>query len=83
MLQVKTAIEKATLYTGASDKSIANATLLISGETLEYVGPYRGAMQCAKLEQKRMASRSVELFAKRYRLDHLQIRSNRRSFTPD
>jgi imidazolonepropionase-like amidohydrolase len=40
MLKVQTAIEKATVYTGVSDKAISNATLLISGEVLEYVGPH-------------------------------------------
>lgn len=38
MLQVHTAIENVTLYDGVKDKSLSRATLLISGEKLEYVG---------------------------------------------
>jgi imidazolonepropionase-like amidohydrolase len=39
MLKVNTAIEKVTLYDGAGDKALKDATLLISGEKLVYVGP--------------------------------------------
>ena len=38
MLKVDVAVENATVYTGASEKALSNATILISGETLEYVG---------------------------------------------
>ncbi len=38
MLKVQTAIHKATLYNGASDKPIADATILIAGETIAYAG---------------------------------------------
>jgi imidazolonepropionase-like amidohydrolase len=40
MLKVSTAIEKATVYTGASDKALSDATILFSGETIEYVGAH-------------------------------------------
>ena len=35
MLKVNTAIENTTVYTGSSEKALTNATILISGETLE------------------------------------------------
>jgi imidazolonepropionase-like amidohydrolase len=38
MLKIHTAIENVTLYDGVKDKSLSRATLLISGEKLEYVG---------------------------------------------
>ncbi|HET9869690.1 MAG TPA: amidohydrolase family protein, partial [bacterium] len=39
-LRADTAIEKATVYTGASAKPLKEATVLITGETLAYVGPH-------------------------------------------
>lgn len=39
LLKVNTAIEKVTLYDGAGDKALRDATLLISGEKLVYAGP--------------------------------------------
>src|SRR5258708_2418233 len=40
MLQVNTAIEKATLYDGAKYKAVVDATILISGEKIAYAGPH-------------------------------------------
>ena len=43
MLQINTAIENVTLYDGAKDKPSANATVLISGEKIAYVGAHSKA----------------------------------------
>ncbi len=40
MLKVKTAIEKVTLYDGAGDKPLKDATILIDGEKIAYAGPH-------------------------------------------
>ncbi len=40
MLKVNTAIEKVTLYDGAADKALLNATILIDGEKIAYAGPH-------------------------------------------
>src|SRR5208337_671727 len=38
MLQVRTAIEKVTLYDGVRYKALSDATLLLSGEKIAYAG---------------------------------------------
>src|SRR6266700_7068261 len=43
MLKINTAIEKTTLYDGAADKALSNATILIEGEKIAYAGPHSKA----------------------------------------